>query len=65
MEKRYKHRDHKDKLIYYECKKFAHYKSECSNLEDMEKEKKKEKKKKKRKIKEEKSHVYLGGFKFF
>jgi len=43
-----KHRDHKEKVVYYECKKFGHYKSECLDLEDKENEKQKENKKKKK-----------------
>jgi len=43
-----KHRDHKEKVVYYECKKFGHYKSECLDLEDKENEKQKENKKRKK-----------------
>jgi len=53
-ERRYKHRDHKENVVFYKCKRFGQYKSKCPNIEkgkekeeDRENEKEFQKKKKK------------------
>jgi len=43
-----KHRDNKEKVIYYDCKRPGHYKLEYLYLENKEKENEEERKKNKK-----------------